>query len=444
MIEPEQQTQPQSNAPGGGAPLRRNQKLGKYRLARRVGMGGYCEVWKARDRVEGIWVALKIPQPDTSGKRDNQAMLREVRLVAQLRHPHIMPVKNAEIIDGYAVMATELSVRTLDDCSRPMSFKRIVMIITQVLEGLTYAHSHRMVHCDVTPGNIFLFPNGRVAIGDFGIGLKMHGRMETVDEFGTPGYVAPEQAYGHPTYRSDCFSVGLILYEFITGVLPRWPFTWPYRGHERLRKQTSTEFVRFMKKALAVKPDERFVNAKQMSAAMREAVPRALDASVRPAAVPRTPDWRQLRRETFLKRYRKVLPDMIACTACGEPVSERMHLCPWCGTTRNRFDEQSRFSHVCSRCHKGLSPSWSYCPWCYGVGYIPQPEKNGVVISYHDACRHCGGKVMRFMRYCPWCNRRIRKAWVVFPFPETCAKCGWSVDSDYWNYCPWCTKRLIE
>jgi len=445
MIEQAKQNQTPAQTPIVTPPLRRNMILGKYRLVRRIGRGGYCEVWKARDRIEGIWVALKIPQPDPSGKRDNQTMLREVRLVARLRHPHIMPVKNAEIIEGYAVMATELSVRTLDDCSRPMSFRRIVNIAGQVLEGLACAHSQKLVHCDVTPGNIFLFPNGRAAIGDFGIGLKIEGRMETVDDFGTPGYVAPEQAYGRPTYRSDCFSVGIVLYEFITGIVPRWPFTWPYRGHERLRKNTGADFVKFMKKALAVNPNARFANASEMLAAMRAAIPRAVQASGA-ASVPAqsAQDWRQLRREAFLKRYRKVLPDIFTCSACGEPISERMQICPWCGTTRNRYDDRTRFTHVCSRCRKGISPAWSYCPWCYGPGYLPQPDSNGPALSWHDNCRHCGGKLMRFMRYCPWCRRKVRKAWAAFPFPETCAACGWSVDSDYWNYCPWCTKRLID
>lgn len=111
--------------------LKRGRRLGKYRLAKYLGEGGSCEVWKARDSVEGIWVALKIPLADIHGKRDNQALLREVRLVAQLRHPHIMPVKNADLIGEYAVLATELSVGTLDDCSRPMSVRRILSIAAQ-------------------------------------------------------------------------------------------------------------------------------------------------------------------------------------------------------------------------------------------------------------------------------------------------------------------------
>jgi serine/threonine protein kinase len=106
--------------------LSSRRSLGKYRLQKRLGKGGYCEVWKARDTVEGIWVALKIPIPDVAGERDNETVLREVRLVAQLKHPHIMPVKNADVIEHHAVLATELSTGTLEDCYRPMGVRRII------------------------------------------------------------------------------------------------------------------------------------------------------------------------------------------------------------------------------------------------------------------------------------------------------------------------------
>ena len=105
--------------------LRRGKRLGKYRLDNRLGEGGSCEVWKAKDCVEGMWVALKIPLKNVNGERDNQTLFHEVRMVTKLRHRHVMPVKNADIIDGHLVLATELSVRTLDDCSRPMSVRRI-------------------------------------------------------------------------------------------------------------------------------------------------------------------------------------------------------------------------------------------------------------------------------------------------------------------------------
>ena len=424
--------------------LKRGQRLGKYRLANSLGEGGTCEVWKARDCVEGIWVALKIPLADVKGERDNQALLREVRLVAQLRHPHIMPVKNADIIDGRAVLATELSVGTLADCSRPMSVRRIIWIAAQVLDGLAYAHQRRMVHCDVTPGNIFLFPDGRAALGDFGIGLQLKGRMRTVDEFGTPGYVAPEQAYGRPTYRSDGFAVGLILYEYITGVLPKWPFRWPPRGCKRLRERTSLAFVRFLKQALAVDPDKRFASAEKMRAALLAAVPRNLKlASVLRSAGKKKLDWQRMRRGAFIKRYGKVVPVAFSCADCGEPIAESMLRCPWCGSDRNRFDVDTLFSHICTRCHRGVLPEWRFCPWCFGPGFASPAATRTAGVRYHGRCKHCGGKLMRFMRYCPWCRRKVRRPWQVRPFPEICTRCGWSVDSAFWNYCPWCKQSLV-
>lgn len=427
------------------AELVAGQRLGKYRLEKLLGTGGSCEVWEAKDCVEDISVALKIPLVGVGGERDSEQLFREVRLVARLRHPHIMSVKNADIIEGHAVLATELSVGTLDDRSRPMSVRRILAIIVQVLDGLAYAHRNRVVHCDVTPNNIFLFPDGRAALGDFGISLKVKGRMETVDEFGTPGYVAPEQAYGKPTYRSDCFAIGLILYEYLTGVLPRWPFRWPPRGYQRLRDRTSLAMVAFLKRALSVDPERRFADAGEMLAALTEAVPKALRPNLGPRTVERRKlDWRKVRRGAFIRRYDRILSVPFRCVDCGEPVAETMLLCPWCGSERNRFDTNTQFSHVCPRCHRGVLPEWRFCPWCYGPGFKSPSTRRTKGVRYHGRCSHCGEKLMRFMRYCPWCRRKVRKPWQVKPFPELCGRCRWSVDSDFWNYCPWCRQCLVR
>ncbi|MHC4476227.1 MAG: protein kinase domain-containing protein [Planctomycetota bacterium] len=427
-----------------GLNLVRGKRLGKYRLEKRLGQGGSCEVWKAKDCVEGMWVALKIPLTDVNGARDNQALFREIRMVTKLRHRHIMPVKNADIINGHVVLATELSVRTLDDCSRPMSVRRILSIVAQVLEGLAYAHHNRLVHCDVTPGNIFLFPNGRAALGDFGISVQRKGRMKTIDDYGTPGYVAPEQAYGRPTYRSDCFAVALILYEFVTGTLLRWPFRWPGRGHKRLRERTGTAMVKFMRRALAVDPEKRSVNAEQMLTELLQAIPKNLGNRLAVKADDKKkPDWRKMRREAFVRRYEKTFGGLLPCAECGEPVAESMLLCPWCGTSRNRFERRTRFSHICPYCHKGVLPEWRFCPWCYGPGLDSPSHVRSKGFRYNAKCKCCGGGLMRFMRYCPWCHRKVRRPWQVRTFPEVCAKCGWSVDSIFWNYCPWCKQTLI-
>ncbi len=426
--------------------FRRGRLLGKYRLQSKLGTGGYCEVWKATDTVEGIPVALKIPLINSEGRRDSQILLKEVKLVSRLRHPNILPVKNADIINGHAVMATEIGQKTLESCSRPMSVKRIVNIMTQVLSALAYAHQHRVIHCDVSPTNIFLFPDGRALLGDFGIGLVVQGKAATVEDFGTPGYVAPEQAYGKPTYHSDCFAVGLILYEFITGFLPSWPYRWPLKGNERLRQKTNHNMVRFLKKSLNIDPKLRYAKAGQMLEALRQALPKKILEQMASSPAPRkqTADWKAVRRGEFIDRYRSVFSIFHSCVQCGEPLAEVTKYCPWCGSDKNRFETQTRYEYVCPRCHKGILPEWHYCPWCYGPGFEKPASKKTKNVRYHAACRHCGGKVMRFMRYCPWCNRKIKKPWQSRPFPEVCGRCSWPVDSSYWTFCPWCKQRLNQ
>jgi serine/threonine-protein kinase len=423
--------------------LSRGKRLSKYHLERCLDTGGSCEIWKARDSVENIRVALKIPLV-INGRRDNQQLLREIRLVARLRHRHIMPVKNADIINNYVVLATELSVGTLAERSKPMAVRNIISITAQVLDGLAYAHRHKVVHCDVTPSNIFLFPDGRAAIGDFGISLQLKGRMKTIDEYGTPGYVAPEQAYGRPTYRSDCFSVALILYEYITGVLPRWPFRWPGRGYKRLCERTSPAVVKFLRHSLKVDPNKRFADAGEMLVELLQAIPKNLKIRfVHSHTGKRKIDWRGVRRQVFIKKYNKVLTFISKCVTCGEPIDERMSICPWCGSNRNRFDNRSRFSHFCPDCHKGVLPEWRYCPWCYGAGFDSPVTVRSTGIKYQGKCKFCGGKLIRFMRYCPWCHRKIRQPWQFRTFPEFCSRCDNSIDTDFWNWCPWCKQSLF-
>ena len=425
------------------AKLQKGMRLRKYRLAACLGKGGSSEVWKARDCVEGIWVALKIPLIETNGQRDNKTLLNEIKMVSSLRHKHIMPVKNADIIDGHIVLATQISAGTLDDRSRPMSPKKTIWIISQVLDGLDHAHRRKLVHCDVTPGNIFMLTDGQAALGDFGISRLQKGRIVTCDVFGTPGYVAPEQAYGKPSYRSDCFAVALILYEFITGFLPRWPFRWPIRGNKRLKEKTNVEFVRFMKKALAIDPADRFANAGEMLRAMNLATPKKLQTVTGSENIPKRIDWKKARRNSFEAKYGKSISAFFNCADCGEPIAESMLICPNCGTDRNKFDERSAFDYICQDCHRGVLPEWNYCPWCYNAGFCSPAKTKTPGVRYQGKCKHCSGKLMRFMRYCPWCHRKVQKPWKVSAFPEICANCSQPVDTEFWNFCPWCTQKLI-
>jgi hypothetical protein len=273
--------------------------------------------------------------------------------------------------------------------------------------------------------------------------MHLKGRVVTSDVYGTPGYIAPEQAYGKPTFRSDCFAVALILYEYITGYLPRWPFRWPLRAHNRLLAKTSRKFVKFMHKALETDPEKRFANAGQMLTALLEATPRKFrNGYHKEQEKNRLADWTKIRRETFIGRYSKILGADFKCVDCGEPIAESMLICPWCGSSRNRFDRRSNFDYVCPSCHKGVLAEWRYCPWCYGPGFKSPAKSKTPGVRYHGRCKHCGGKLMRFMRYCPWCRRKVRNRWRIAAFGEICSQCRGPVDTSYWSYCPWCGRQL--
>src|SRR5690606_36135308 len=135
------------------------------------------------------------------------------------------------------VIAVPLGKGSLADRMRKrMSMETFLDYARQMLSAVAHAHRHRIVHCDVKPENFLLFPDGRLRLADFGI-AKIAQRTLRGSGSGTIGYIAPEQAMVRPSFRSDVFSLGLILWQMLTGELPEYPFTWPLPGLQRLRRK---------------------------------------------------------------------------------------------------------------------------------------------------------------------------------------------------------------
>jgi serine/threonine protein kinase len=249
--------------------LRARQRIGKYRLERRLAEGGFAAVYSAWDTVEGVRVALKVPLAATSQALEE--IRREVRLMAGLDHQHILPVKNAALVDGRFLIAMPLGDETLEHrLARRMSADTALDFAEQMLEALAYAHGRRIIHCDVKPDNMILFGRKYLRITDFGIAKRAMRRM-TASGSGTVGYMAPEQAMGHPVFASDCFSVGLILHRMLTGALPAWPYRWPLARHDRLCQRTTPALRAVLVRALSIDADQRYKNAGLMLAALRHA-----------------------------------------------------------------------------------------------------------------------------------------------------------------------------
>jgi len=264
-------------------PLKARQVLGKYRIRRRIGAGAFATVYEAYDMIEGIPIALKVPRLDQLDKELLNAIHREVRLTARLDHENILPLRNAMMIDGHFVIATPLGQRTLTDrLHYRLGPKTALSYAEQLLDALAYAHEVRVIHCDIKPDNVILFPEGLVRLADFGI-AKVSLRTRTImgSGQGTVGYIAPEQAMGKPSFRSDVFSMGLLIYRMFAGELPAWPFDWPLPGAERLRRTVSRDFIDFLRRAIEVRERKRFRDGVQMQRAFQKVAPKALRSTTR-------------------------------------------------------------------------------------------------------------------------------------------------------------------
>ncbi len=201
---------------------------GRYRLDARIGHGGMSTVYRGFDEVLERAVAVKVMDREIASDSDQlERFRREARAVARLNHPHIVTVIDAGEDDRMAYIVFEfVEGENLKDRLRregPLPIPEAVAYAIEIARALSAAHSRQIVHRDVKPQNVLLDSEGSAKITDFGIartlteeGLTADGRV-----LGTTDYVSPEQALGHPvTGQSDVYSLGVVLYEMLTGEVP--------------------------------------------------------------------------------------------------------------------------------------------------------------------------------------------------------------------------------
>jgi serine/threonine-protein kinase len=429
--------------------LKARQKFGKYVIERKLGEGGFAIVYQARDTIEGIRVALKVPYSSLLTGETIEMFRHEARLAAKLEHPHILPLKHADFVEGKFVIVTALGDMTLDDrLQKRMSVSTGIDLARQMLQAVAYAHTQRIVHCDIKPDNFLLFPGNRIRLTDFGI-ARVAQKTLRGSGTGTVGYVAPEQAMGKPSLRSDVFSLGIVMYRMFSGQLPEWPYKWPPPGYSRLRSRLRPDFIALIQKAINLDAGKRYRDAQQMLAAFDRVKSPGIKRDRMKSLVAKKettkPSWQTIRVRQFLRQHGKGLGAHFHCESCEGPVSEFMSCCPWCGKSRRVHQDGTQFPIQCPRCHRGLKADWRYCPWCYGEGFQPRTHRKYSDQRYLARCDNprCDRKwLMPFMRYCPWCRRRVRRKWKIEGNNDKCGRCGWGVLGLFWSHCPWCSKRI--
>ncbi len=200
----------------------------RFRLDEKIGSGGMSTVYRAFDPMLERWVAIKLMHRDISDDPGQlERFRREARAVARLSHPHVVTVIDFGEDGGTPYIVLEhVEGETLKDRIQRLGRLEVAEAVAYAIEigrALSAAHTERLVHRDVKPQNVLIDLEGRAKVTDFGIArsLEMDGLTAEGRVLGTTDYVSPEQALGHEvTEQSDVYSLGIVLYEMLTGEVP--------------------------------------------------------------------------------------------------------------------------------------------------------------------------------------------------------------------------------
>ncbi len=268
--------------------------IGKYEIRRELGRGAMGIVYEGYDPSIKRVVALKTIRADQLAGGDADAVIarfrREAQAAGRLNHPNIVSIYDFGEDGGVWYIAMELvqgrELKTCFDADERFRLGDAVRIMGQILSALDYSHKQGVVHRDIKPANIFLLEDGSVKVADFGIAhIEASNLTQVGTVMGTPSYMSPEQIMGLPVDgRSDLFSAGVILYQFLTGERP-------FAGSaattmqkvlkedplppSTLNVQLPPALDAVVRKALAKRADERYPSAHEFAAALRAAAPAA-------------------------------------------------------------------------------------------------------------------------------------------------------------------------
>jgi len=286
-------------------------QFGHYQIVAPLGEGGMAAVYKAYQPSMERYVAVKVlPRHMSTSEEFVLRFRREAKLLAQLQHPHILPVFDYGEADGYPyIVMPFVQSGTLADLlrTRTLSLSEIRRIILQIGKALSYAHMRGMIHRDIKPSNVLIDEDGNCLLTDFGLARMVEASTKITASdsvMGTPAYMSPEQGTGsHIDQRSDIYSLGIILYEMVTGRVPYTAETPvavvfkhiqdPLPSARKINPVLPESVELALLKVLAKNPDDRYQTADDFVRAIQRAIPddEAAEKSIAQGSRTVTPTW---------------------------------------------------------------------------------------------------------------------------------------------------------
>src|SRR5688500_16552144 len=199
----------------------RGQTIGKYRVLSHLGSGGFGSVYLAEDTWIKKNVAIKVPHKQNL---DFSEMLKEPTLLASMSHPNIVTMLTAEKLDDVFFIVLEyVAGETLEHVIHrdgALDLPRVLDYTCQICNAVDHAHRAGVLHRDIRPGNMLVSETGMLKVTDFGTSRFLEIAAHGTTVIGSPPYMAPEQFHGKAVFASDVYSVGVTLYQMLTGTLP--------------------------------------------------------------------------------------------------------------------------------------------------------------------------------------------------------------------------------
>ena len=320
----------------------RDQVIGKYKILAPLGSGGFGTVFLAEDTWIDKKVALKVPHRQSL---DFGELLREPRLLATLSHPNIVTVLTAERIDDVFFIVMEYvageTLEAISDREGALDLGRALDFACQICNAVDHAHQQGIIHRDLRPGNVLVTETGIAKVADFGTSRFLEIAAHGTTVIGSPPYMAPEQFHGKAVFASDVYSLGVTMYQLLTGRLPyeapapsdldklmRGELTTSPRLHNPKIPKVIADVVL---KAMAPDVSQRYGRAHDLLDAILDARPAGASRRPWPAAGTAVADRDPAAKDIRERLRARDTPPARFCWHCGKPLHAKTVTCPFCG-----------------------------------------------------------------------------------------------------------------